>query len=111
MVGRPLMRLRNLFVGAIISASMLTAAPAFAQSTAGDAYSNGPAGSIQERITTENIPPRDPPDETTTERRTSEASSGDLPFTGLDVALIMGAGGVLLAMGFGMRRLSRSEVV
>jgi hypothetical protein len=107
MVGRPPMRLRNLIVGAIVAASMLTAAPvAFGQSASQDAYST-PHGAIQERISTER---RDPPDKTTTtERQTT--SSGDLPFTGLDVALIMAAGGVLLAMGFGMRRLSRSEVV
>ena len=108
MVGRPPMRLRNLIVGAIVCASMLISAPAFAQ-TSSSGYSK-PAGSIQERITTENVPPRDPPAETTTERRSSDSPSGDLPFTGLDVALIMAAGGVLLAMGFGMRRLSRSEV-
>jgi hypothetical protein len=100
------MRLRNLIVGAIVSASMLIAAPAFAQ-TASEGYSK-PAGSIQERISTERTP-RDPGDEIT-ETRTSEARS-ELPFTGLDVALIIGAGGVLLAMGFGMRRLSRTEVV
>jgi hypothetical protein len=99
------MRIRNLIVGAIVAASMLTtAAPAFAQ-TASDGYTPGPRGSIQERISTER---RDPPDQIT-ETRSSEARS-ELPFTGLDVALIIGAGGVLLAMGFGMRRLSRTEV-
>lgn len=105
MVGRPHMRFRNLIAGALVCASMLIAAPAYAQ-TASEAYSK-PAGSVQERISTER---RDPPDETTTERQTA-SNRGDLPFTGLDVALIMAAGGVLLAMGFGMRRLSRSEVV
>ena len=30
-----------------------------------------------------------------------------LPFTGLDVALLVGAGGLLVAAGFGMRRLTR----
>jgi hypothetical protein len=104
MVGRPPMRLRNLFVGAIVCASMLVAAPAYAQ-TSSEGYSK-PAGSIQERISTERTPDRkDPPAEVTTTEARSE-----LPFTGLDVALIVAAGGVLLAMGFGMRRLSRSEV-
>jgi hypothetical protein len=99
------MRLRNLIVGAIVAVSLLTAAPAFAQ-TASEGYSK-PSGSIQERISTDR-PPSDPPDEIE-ETRTQEARS-ELPFTGLDVALIIGAGGVLLAMGFGMRRLSRTEV-
>jgi hypothetical protein len=39
---------------------------------------------------------------------TTETSSGSLPFTGLDVALFAGAGGLLLLAGVGMRRLTRS---
>ena len=100
------MRFRNLIVGAIVAASMLMTAPAFAQ-TASEGYSK-PSGSIQERISTERTP-RDPGDQTTETATNNEARS-ELPFTGLDVALIIGAGGVLLAMGFGMRRISRTEV-
>jgi hypothetical protein len=33
---------------------------------------------------------------------------GSLPFTGLDIALLLGAGGVLVAAGLGMRRLTRA---
>jgi hypothetical protein len=36
------------------------------------------------------------------------SSGGSLPFTGLDVALLFGAGGVLALAGLGMRRLTRS---
>jgi hypothetical protein len=36
------------------------------------------------------------------------SSGGSLPFTGLDVALLFGAGGLLAAAGLGMRRLTRS---
>jgi hypothetical protein len=32
---------------------------------------------------------------------------GSLPFTGLDMALLVAAGGVLVAVGLGMRRLTR----
>ena len=32
---------------------------------------------------------------------------GSLPFTGLDLVLLAGAGGLLGAAGFGMRRLTR----
>jgi hypothetical protein len=39
---------------------------------------------------------------------TTEASGGSLPFTGLDVALLAGAGVLLGAAGFGMRRLTRA---
>ena len=35
-------------------------------------------------------------------------SGGSLPFTGLDVALLVGAGGLLVVAGLGMRRLTRS---
>jgi hypothetical protein len=35
-------------------------------------------------------------------------SSGSLPFTGLDLALIGAAGGLLVALGVGMRRLTRA---
>jgi hypothetical protein len=33
---------------------------------------------------------------------------GSLPFTGLDVVLLAAAGGLLVAAGFGMRRLTRA---
>ena len=111
MVGRPPMRLKSLIVGAIVCASMLISAPAFAQ-TASQGYSK-PSGSIQERISTERTPrdPHDPPSVSVREANESEsAASGELPFTGRDLGLVVAAGGVLLAMGFGMRRLSRSEV-
>jgi hypothetical protein len=39
---------------------------------------------------------------------TDSSAGGSLPFTGLDVALLFGAGGVLAAAGLGMRRLTRS---
>ena len=35
-----------------------------------------------------------------------EGGGGDLPFTGLDVALVLGAGLVLLGVGIAMRRLT-----
>ena len=35
------------------------------------------------------------------------SSSGTLPFTGLDVVLLVAGGGTLLAAGFVVRRLSR----
>ena len=38
---------------------------------------------------------------------TATTSSGTLPFTGLDVVLLVAGGGTLLAAGFVVRRLSR----
>jgi hypothetical protein len=37
----------------------------------------------------------------------STVNSGTLPFTGLDVVLLLAGGGTLLAAGFVVRRLSR----
>jgi hypothetical protein len=37
-----------------------------------------------------------------------DSGGGSLPFTGLDVALLVGAGGLLVAAGLGMRRLTRA---
>lgn len=39
---------------------------------------------------------------------TTDTGGASLPFTGLDVALLLGAGGVLVVAGLGMRRLTRS---
>jgi hypothetical protein len=39
---------------------------------------------------------------------TAPSDDSQLPFTGLDLALLAGAGGMLLALGLGMRRLTRS---
>ena len=39
---------------------------------------------------------------------TDSSAGGSLPFTGLDVALLFAAGGVLAVAGLGMRRLTRS---
>jgi hypothetical protein len=43
----------------------------------------------------------------TTGDTTNAASSGTLPFTGLDVVLLIAGGGTLLGAGFVVRRLSR----
>ncbi len=40
--------------------------------------------------------------------QSESGSGGSLPFTGLDVALLAVAGAGLVALGFGMRRLTRN---
>lgn len=42
---------------------------------------------------------------------TAVASSSALPFTGADLALVSAAGIALLGMGFGLRKISRSDSV
>ena len=105
-------------VFAVFALSLALTAPAFAQSTEegynpigpstlqevdeggnGGTTGNGggPAGT-----TASNNPAGDPPSET----RGTDGST--LPFTGLDVALLVGGGVLLLIMGVGMRRLTRA---
>lgn len=95
------MRIKNIIVGAVLCVALFAAAPAYAQTASQNAYSH-PAGSVQQQLS-----------DTSSHHTTPTAStkeSGKLPFTGLDIALVVAAGGVLLAMGFGIRRLSRPEV-
>ena len=37
------------------------------------------------------------------------ATTGTLPFTGSDLAVLVGAGGLLLALGLGLRRVGRDK--
>jgi hypothetical protein len=83
MVGRPDMRPRGIVAALVVCAALLVAAPAaFAQNATQDAYCDGCS---------------------------ALHSKSSIPFTGLDVALVVAAGGALLAAGFGVRRLSRSD--
>jgi hypothetical protein len=98
------MRLRNITVGAVLCIALfIAAAPAYAASSATNGYSE-PAGSVQQQLGSGSDDGRK------VEASTVKDDSGTLPFTGLDIALVVAAGGVLLAMGLGIRRLSRTEV-
>lgn len=116
MVGRPQMRLKKIAVSFAVCGAMLVAAPsAFAVSAAQSGYSF-PAGSVQEQLgqnSNSNAEGATQSSESGSEGTTATASTpaaenSKLPFTGLDIGLVIGAGGVLLAMGFGIRRLSRA---
>ena len=86
MVGRPRMRPRGIVVALVICVALLATAPAaLAQSATQDAYCQG-CSALQHH-----------------------SSGKQIPFTGLDIALVVAAGGALLAAGFGVRRLSRSD--
>jgi hypothetical protein len=111
-VGRPIkMRLTKKILAGTISAMLLVAAPAFAQSSAQQGYSK-PGGAVQTQL--QNGGGGNSPGASTSTpaaaKVTQAKASGKLPFTGLDLVLVVGAGGVLLALGLGMRRLSRSTV-
>jgi hypothetical protein len=84
---------------AAVAVSLLPAAPATAQTSAQHGYS-APAGSVQQQADPK------PGDSAPAARR--DQSSGDaLPFSGLDVVLVLAAGGVLLLLGASARRLGR----
>jgi hypothetical protein len=100
------MRLRNITVGALLCIALfVVAGPAYAQSSAENGYSE-PAGSVQQQLGSSSDDGRDVPPTVTK----NDTGSSNLPFTGLDIALVVAAGGILLAMGLGIRRLSRTEV-
>jgi hypothetical protein len=96
------------FIAVLALSIAIAPATAFAQAgTSVDPYENeGPQ--VQERIDQSNPPPNDEEDNGSTPvARTAQDEGGELPFTGLDVALVIGAGALLLGLGVGMRRLTR----
>jgi hypothetical protein len=106
------MRLRKTFVALTTSAALLLGAPsAFAVTSAQFGYST-PGGSVQTQIDNGGKGGNNPGVVVQTpEHATQAKSTGSLPFTGLDLVLVVAAGGILLALGLGMRRLSRSTGV
>ena len=112
MVGRPqFMRgLNKLFAAVIVGAFLALPAGAIAQSANGG-Y-NQPGGVVQDQIQTQ---PAQAEAKTTTPAAATAAApatqsdkSGQLPFTGFDLALVVAAGGVLMLLGFGIRRFTRA---
>ena len=95
------------FIAVLALSIAIAPATAFAQAgTSVDPYENeGPQ--VQERIDQSNPNPDDGDNGSTPVARTAQDEGGELPFTGLDVALVIGAGALLLGLGVGMRRLTR----
>jgi hypothetical protein len=111
------MRLSKKMVAGALSAALLVGAPvASAQTSAQQGYAT-PGGIVETQI--ENGPPEGSPNvETNTNESAAQTetvaqaeNSGSLPFTGLDIGLIVAAGGILLALGLGMRRVGRAGTV
>ena len=84
--GRIKRRLTALVAVASLAALLLVAAPAGAATSAEQGYST--SARVEQTV--------DP------------TAKGKLPFTGLDVVAIIAVGGALLAVGFGVRKLSSS---
>jgi hypothetical protein len=96
--------IRKLTLLLAVFAALAVAGPAFAAS-GDDAYKNSGenvAGNLQGPDQGGGGPAGD-----TAGTDVSAGTGGALPFTGLDLALIFGVGGLLTAVGLGMRRLTR----
>jgi hypothetical protein len=108
--------LKKLFMAVILGALLALPASAMGQSATGG-YEQ-PGGVVQDQIQAEPVQAEDQPsapkaDEPTAVTAAAPSNdSAELPFTGLDLALVVGAGGLLLLLGLGIRRFTRtSEVV
>jgi hypothetical protein len=101
---------RFAFAIPLIVVLALAAAPAYAGTASVSGYAT-PAGQVQSEVTP---PPAANPTPQVTARVPAPASTPrkaapqGLPFTGLDLALVFGAGVALLSMGLLMARLSRA---
>jgi predicted cobalt transporter CbtA len=102
--------LNKLFAALIVGAFLALPAGAIAQSSEGG-Y-NQPGGVVQDQIQTQ--PAQAQAKESTPAAATAAApaaksdTNGQLPFTGFDLALVVAAGGVLMLLGFGIRRFTRA---
>jgi len=99
-------------IAAVAAAMLLVAAPAVAQSPTEQGYS-APAGTTQQQINstpapTATVTPSKPAKVTpVAATKAAPAKKGGLPFTGLELGLVLAAGAGLLGVGLGLRRLSR----
>ena len=95
-------------VTGVCAALLFAAESAFAQTSAQEGYSQ-PAGGIQQQLGgTERH--SDAQDHPSGAKPVATHNTVGLPFTGLDLGLVVAAGVVLLAAGFAIRRLGRSEL-
>ena len=108
------MRISKKVLAGTISAAMLFAAsPAFGVTSAQSGYSK-PGGIVETQIQNGGGGGHNPGSVVSTPEHATEAkvqSTGTLPFTGLDLVLVVAAGGLLLGLGLAMRRLTRPTTI
>jgi hypothetical protein len=85
---------------AVVVLVLVMAVPAFAQNATQDGYT-ATAGQVQAQVDDESSAP-------VAATTSGGGGGGSLPFTGLDVALLAGAGVLLVGAGLGMRRLTQA---
>jgi hypothetical protein len=100
-----------MLVFALLALGLALSATAYAQSSVDGSPGNDQAGQIQAQVEQGGpgggAPGGGGPGETTPVAADTD-EGGSLPFTGLDMALLAGAGGLLAAAGLAMRRLTRA---
>lgn len=104
-------RLKNFSIAAAMGIMLAVGAPAaFAQQGSADDGYGEPAGLVQTQVSGGGEQPgakTSAPAKNSPAAATVSDNGGKLPFTGLDIAMMVGAGGLLLLLGFGMHRLTR----
>ena len=112
-----MVKVRSFLGSAAATLVLATAAPAYAQEAPVEGY-GGQAGVTEsrtgsgdvagERAQTAPVGDREGRSVVAAQSgaNTAVAGGGRLPFTGLDLTLVLGAGVALLALGLGMRRLT-----
>jgi hypothetical protein len=85
---------------AVVVLVLVMAVPAFAQNATQDGYT-ATAGQVQAQVDDESSAP-------VAATTSGGGGGGSLPFTGLDVALLAGAGLLLVGAGLGMRPLTQA---
>jgi len=105
---------------AVLASSLAVSAPAFGQSTVDGNNPVGPAtlneveGGGEDHAGRGGPGPASvaqPPTAVAAQGGQGRGQGASLPFTGLDAALLLGAGGLLMVMGLGMGRLTASRAV
>lgn len=106
------MQLKRALAAAIAVMALVFPAAAFAQQSAQDAYK--PQGQIEQDVEGDQGGVGGSPgaggNSGGNQPAATESNSGSgLPFTGVDVALLAGAGALLLGAGVGMRRIAHRQ--
>jgi hypothetical protein len=93
------MHYKHLAAGAVVYAALLVAPSQGLAATPAQSGYSPPAGKVQQRIA-QHQPP--------TNARAASSDPRALPFSGLDLGLMGAVGGILLALGVGIRRVVSS---